>query len=121
MSKNDKNATGEKTSESTVENKTEEKTKKKTEKKKEEIVEEKIYTIPLTHSWIAPIKKRTPRAMNILKEFIKKNLKMEDFVISKEVNERLWSRGIEGVPRKVRVRVVKDKDGVVTVYLAKGG
>ena len=113
MSKNDKNTTEENTSAII-----EEKAKKTAEKK--EIVEEKIYTIPLTRSWIAPIKKRTPRAMNVLKEFIKKNLKMEDFIISKEVNEKLWSKGIEGVPRKIRVRAVKDKDGVVTVYLAKG-
>ena len=115
MSKNDKNIVEENTSEIT-----EEKPKKTDEKKKEEIVEEKIYTIPLTRAWIAPIKKRTPRAVNVFKEFIKKNLKIEDFIISQEVNEKLWSKGIEGVPRKIRVRTVKDKDGVVTVYLAKG-
>ena len=117
MSKKEKNVAVEEKPKSVAE----EKTKKKTEEKKEEIVEERVYTIPLTHAWIAPIKKRTPRAMNILKDFLKKHMKIEDFIISKEVNERFWSKGIEGAPRKVRVRVVKDKDGVVTVYLAKGG
>ena len=40
--------------------------------------------------------------------------------LSLPVNEKLWSRGIEKPPRKIRVRVVKDKEGVVTVRLAEG-
>jgi large subunit ribosomal protein L31e len=40
-------------------------------------------------------------------------------VISKEVNEKVWGRGIEKPPRKIRVRAAKDKDGNVTVYLAE--
>ena len=98
-----------------------EKIEKPQKKGKEEIIEERVYTIPLTHAWIAPVKKRSPRAMKVLKEFLKRHMKIDNFVISKEVNERLWSKGIEGAPRKVRVRTVKDKDGIVTVYLAKGG
>jgi large subunit ribosomal protein L31e len=41
-------------------------------------------------------------------------------VISKEVNEKVWGRGIEKPPRKIRVRAAKNKDGNVTVYLAEG-
>jgi len=105
----------------------------KEEKKKieeEEIVEENFYTIPLRRAWISPRKKRTPRAMRILKSFVKKHMKLrteaegeeeaERLVISNEVNERIWGRGIEKPPRKIRVRAVKDKEGVVTVYLAEG-
>ena len=40
--------------------------------------------------------------------------------ISKEVNEKVWGRGIEKPPRKIRVRAAKNKDGNVTVYLAEG-
>ena len=39
--------------------------------------------------------------------------------ISNEVNERVWKRGIEKPPRKIRVRAAKDKEGNVTVYLAE--
>jgi len=105
----------------------------KEEKKKieeEEIVEENFYTIPLRRAWISPRKKRTPRAMRILKSFVKKHMKLrteaegeeeaERLVISNEVNERIWGRGIEKPPRKIRVRAVKNKEGVVTVYLAEG-
>jgi len=94
--------------------------KEKTEEKDENVVEERVYTIPLKHAWVAPIKKRTPRAMRILKDFMKKNMKTESLIISGEVNEYIWSKGIEGTPRRIRVRAVRDKEDVVKVYLAKG-
>ena len=40
-------------------------------------------------------------------------------IISQDLNEKVWGRGIEKPPRKVRVRAAKDKDGNVTVYLAE--
>jgi len=104
--------------------------KPKKEEIEEEIVEEKIYTIPLGRAWISPRKKRAPRAALILKNFIHKHMKIkteaeegeeiERLVVSNEVNEEIWSKGIEKPPRKIRVRAVKDKEGVVTVYLAEG-
>ncbi|MBS7649613.1 MAG: 50S ribosomal protein L31e [Candidatus Bathyarchaeia archaeon] len=95
---------------------------RKPEESESEVVEERIYTVPLSRAWIAPATKRAPRAMRILKAFIKRHMKAdEDFVrISNEVNERIWSRGIEKPPRKIRVRAAKDKDGLITVYLAEG-
>jgi large subunit ribosomal protein L31e len=98
----------------------------------EEIVEERIYTIPLGKAWIGPPRKRAPRAMRIIKSFLIKHMKLEKrgegeeeeepkkLIISNEVNEKIWSRGIEKPPRKVRVRAAKDKEGNVTVYLAEG-
>ena len=113
------------------EEKAEEKEKRGKEPEEEEIVEERIYTIPLRRAWIAPRKKRTPRAMRIVRGFVQRHMKVEPevkgeeeeegrLVISNEVNERLWSRGIEKPPRNIRVRAVKDKEGVVTLYLAEG-
>ena len=104
-------------------------------KVEEEIVEEKFYTISLGKAWIAVPKKRAPRAMKMIKDFVKRHMKFEAqgeleeeeeeeeakrLVISNEVNERVWRRGIQKPPRKVRVRAAKDKDGNVTVYLAEG-
>jgi len=96
----------------------------------EEIVEERFYTIPLGKAWVAPRNRRAPRAIRIIRDFIRKHMKLEagkgeeaeqkKIVISNEVNEKIWSRGIEKPPRKIRVRAVKDKDGNVTVYLAEG-
>lgn len=89
-------------------------------KENEEIVEERIYTIPLSKAWSSPKKKRTPRAMRVLKDFIRKHMKPEALLISTEVNEFLWSKGIEGSPRRIRIKAVRDTDNVVTVYLVKG-
>ncbi|MGD2066367.1 MAG: 50S ribosomal protein L31e [Candidatus Bathyarchaeota archaeon] len=96
----------------------------------EDIVEERFYTIPLRKAWIVPRKKRAPKAARIVKSFVMKHMKVrieaegeeepERLVIDNEVNEKLWSKGIEKPPRKIKVRVVKDKEGVVTVLLAEG-
>ena len=104
--------------------------RKEREEPEEDIVEERFYTIPLGKAWIVPRKKRAPKAARIVKSFVLKHMKVrteaegeeepERLVIDNEVNEKLWSRGIEKPPRKIRVRVVKDKEGVVTVLLAEG-
>lgn len=106
--------------------------KKEKEIEDEDIVEERFYTIPLRKVWNVPRKKRAPKAARIVKSFVLKHMKVqldvdedeeeepERLVIDNEVNEKLWSRGIEKPPRKIRVRVVKDKEGVVTVLLAEG-
>ena len=117
-----------------AEEKEEEKPAKKKKKgKEEEIVEERVYTIPLGKALVRPPKKRAPRAIQLIRAFITKHMKLEirleeeeeegelpKLTISKEVNEKIWGRGIEKPPRKVRVRAAKDSDGNVTIYLAEG-
>ncbi len=108
----------------------EKKARKEKEELEEDIVEERFYTIPLGKAWISKRKKRAPRAARIVRSFVMKHMKVrieveeeeepERLVIDNDVNEKLWSRGIEKPPRKIRVRVVKDKEGVVTVHLAEG-
>lgn len=88
--------------------------------KGKEVGEERIYTVPLGHAWVAPPKKRTPRTIRILREFARKNMKASEVLISQDVSERLWSRGIQGAPREIRIRAVRDADNVVTLYLVEG-
>jgi large subunit ribosomal protein L31e len=105
---------------------------RKKKKEEEEIVEERTYTIPLQKALVRPPKKRAPRAMQLIKAFVTKHMKLEmkvseeeeeeelpQLIISQEVNEKIWDKGIEKPPRKIRVRAAKDKDGNVTVYLAE--
>ena len=99
----------------------EEVAEEKPEEVKEEFLEERIYTVPLRRAWIAPRKKRTPKAVRILRQFVRRHMKSEEITIMPEVNEALWSRGIEKPPRRIKIRATKDKDGKVTVYLAEGG
>jgi len=85
----------------------------------EEIVEERVYTIPLSRAWISPRKKRSPRAIRILRSFVERHMKPDVIVIANEVNEKIWGRGIEKPPRKIRIRAVKDSEGKVTIHLAE--
>jgi len=109
-----------------------EEAKPKRKKKDEEIVEERFYTIPLQKALIRPPKKRAPRAMSLLKMFVSKHMKLDtkvseeeeaaelpQLIITPAVNEKIWNRGIEKPPRKIKVRVTKDKDGNVTVFLVE--
>ena len=109
----------------------EEEAKPKKKKEEEEVVEEKTYTIPLGKALIMPPRRRSPRAMRMIRAYVIKHMKIpsraeeEDeeppsLKITNEVNERIWGRGIEKPPRKIRVRVTKDKEGNVTVHLAEG-
>jgi len=106
---------------------------RKRKEEEEEIVEERIYTIPLGKALVRPPKKRAPRAMQMIRAFITNHMKLEmrveaeeekeelpKLVISNDVNEKVWGRGIEKPPRKIRVRAAKDKEGNVTLYLAEG-
>ena len=115
------------------EEETEAKPEKKKKGKEEEIVEERTYVIPLGKASIRPPKKRAPRAIQLIRAFITKHMKLEmrveeeeaeaelpKLTISQDVNEKIWGRGIEKPPKKIRVRAAKDKDGNVTVYLAEG-
>jgi|WetSurMetagenome_2_1015567.scaffolds.fasta_scaffold192608_3 large subunit ribosomal protein L31e len=98
-------------------------------KKEEEIVEERFYTIPLQRANIRPPKKRAPRAMQLIRLFVAKHMKLQTkideedeeaelpkLIIAEALNEQVWARGIEKPPRKIKVRVTKDEDGNLTVY-----
>jgi large subunit ribosomal protein L31e len=89
----------------------------------EEIVVERLYTIPLGKAYQAVRKRRAKRAVNLVKAFIIRHMKVEDeadLSIDTSLNEYLWTRGIEKPPRRVRVRATKDRDGFVKVFLVEG-
>lgn len=82
-------------------------------------VEERIYTVPLGKAWVAPPYKRSDRAVTLLKKFVQRHMKPEEILIDPEVNEVIWARGIRKPPRKLRVLLSKDDEGIVTVSLAE--
>jgi hypothetical protein len=46
-------------------------------------------------------------------------MKAEDVRIDSKLNELIWQRGIRNPPRRVRVTMEKDEDGLVTVLLPR--
>jgi len=67
----------------------EEEVKPKKKEEEEEIVEERTYTIPLSRALVRPPKKRAPRAMQLIKIFITKHMKLEMKVSEEEEEEEL--------------------------------
>jgi large subunit ribosomal protein L31e len=91
----------------------------KSEEKEVEVVEERLYTLNLRKIFITPRKKRAASAIRFIKAFIKRHMKPEEVLIANEVNEKIWARGIEKPPRKIKIKAVKDKEGKVTVFLSQ--
>lgn len=114
------------------EEKGEEEAPARRKEKEEEFVEERVYTIPLRRAWMMPPNKRAPRAIRIINAFIQRHMKVGEevveeegeekegrrIIISNEVNEEIWSRGIGKPPRRLRIRAAKDEEGNVTIFLA---
>ncbi len=86
---------------------------------KEEIIDERIYMIPLAKARHGPRNKRAKKAIRYLREFMERHFKPESLIISQPVNEKIWSRGIQKPPRKLKIRATKNIDGLVVVYLAE--
>lgn len=84
-----------------------------------EPVEERIYTVPLGRAWVVPRYRRAEKAISVLRAFVERHMKPTSIVIDTRVNEAIWRRGIQNPPRRIRVRLSKDGEGVVTVALAE--
>lgn len=82
-----------------------------------EVEIEREYVIPLRDAYEASRTRRARRAINIIREFARRHMKSEIVKISNKVNSLIWSRGIEKPPRRIKVVMRKDKEGVVKVLL----
>ena len=80
--------------------------------------EAKEFIVRLNKVFRAPRQKRANRAINFIKKFMRKHfkIKVEDVIISNKVNEFIWANGREHIPRKIKLKAVKDEQKV-KVYL----
>ena len=81
-------------------------------------MDEKLYTIPLRDAFSSPRTKRTKKAVNVVRNYLKKHTKVDDVKIDTSLNEFLWEKGIRKPPRRVKVRVVEE-DGMLVAYLVE--
>ena len=66
--------------------------------------------VPLRNAWNITRYKRAPRAIQIIKDEVIRHLKVlpeEESYIDPEVNEKIWERGIENPPRKIKLTVIR--------------
>ena len=78
----------------------------------------RTYVVPLGLAFEAPAYRRAKVAMRIIKEFTTRHMKASEVKVKKDVNELVWARGIRKPPRRVRLEMERDEDGVVSVSLA---
>ena len=79
---------------------------------------ERVYVIPLRDAKKVPRTKRSPRATRFVRAFIEKHMKSDDVKLDASVNEKIWERGIQKIPSKIKVKATKEEDGSVLVTLA---
>ena len=75
-------------------------------------VEERIYTIPLKAVKKAPRWKRSNRAIALIREYLMKHTKSEYIMIDTTINEKVWARGSQKPPSKIRVKVIEEEDRI---------
>lgn len=80
---------------------------------------ERVYIIPLRDVKRVPRTIRSPKAVRIVREFMQRHMKSDDIVIDSAVNEKIWERGIQKVPPKIKVKATKEEDGSVLVTLVE--
>jgi large subunit ribosomal protein L31e len=73
-------------------------------------IEERIYTIPLSAVKKAPRWKRSNRAIALIRDYLMKHTKSEYIVIDTTINEKVWARGSQKPPSKIRVKVTEEED-----------
>ncbi|WP_211204176.1 50S ribosomal protein L31e [Methanocaldococcus fervens] len=78
------------------------------------MMEERIYTIPLRDVINKSVRnKRAPRAIRKIKQFLMRHMKADVVKIDNELNEKIWARGIQKPPARVRVKAVKEGNVVI--------
>ena len=81
---------------------------------------ERVYTVNLGKVLLSPDNQRAKRAINMVKEFARHHMRIEQVKIEEDVSHMLWSRGIKHPPRKIRVRMTKTDDGYVLISKYEG-
>ena len=78
---------------------------------------ERVYTIPLGKVKLSQSQHRAVRAINMIKEFARHHMKVENIKIGEDLAKQIWARGVRRPPRKIRVRMSKTDEGFILVSL----
>jgi len=81
--------------------------------------DERIYTIPLRAVKKAPRWKRSKRAIALIREFLIRHTKAEYLILGNTLNEKIWERGSQKPPSRVRVRVTREEEDTVRAELVE--
>ncbi|MDA4128771.1 MAG: 60S ribosomal protein L31 [Thaumarchaeota archaeon] len=77
----------------------------------------RTYTVPLRSAFEAPPYRRAKVAVRIMKEFAERHMKAKEVKIDESLNETIWKRGIKNPPRRIKLEMERDEDGIVSIRL----
>jgi large subunit ribosomal protein L31e len=77
----------------------------------------RVYVVPLGVAFEAPAYRRAKVAIRLIREFAKRHMKGSEVSINEDVNKLIWARGIKHPPRRVKLEMERDEDGLVSVKL----
>lgn len=80
---------------------------------------ERVYVIPLRKAKAVPRTIRAARAIRAVQSFLSIHMKSDEIKLDASVNEKIWERGIQKIPSKIKVKAVKDEDGIVSATLVE--
>lgn len=55
-------------------------------------------------------KRRAPKAVRVVKAFATKEMGTKDVRLDPLLNKALWAQGVQGVPRRIRVRISRKRN-----------
>ena len=76
---------------------------------------ERVYTINLGKVLLSQSQHRAVRAINMIREFARHHMKVEEIKIEEDLAQLIWARGVRRPPRKIRVRMNPTDDGHILV------
>ena len=82
--------------------------------------DEQVYTIPLRAVKYVPRWQRSKKAVNEVFTFLERHTKTERSMIRMDptISEKIWERGSEKPPSRIRIRTMKFEDGILEAELA---
>jgi len=84
------------------------------------MAEEKQFMIPLRKSFVkVPEYVKTKKAMNAIKKFIARHMKVEEVKIGQQLNLYMWKRGRKNPPPRVKVKSIKEEEDGKTIALVE--
>ncbi|MHB8351893.1 MAG: 50S ribosomal protein L31e [Thermoplasmata archaeon] len=85
---------------------------------------EREYVIPLRASQFQPSRRRRAgHALTTVRRFVARHMKGTEAQvwIDPRLNEHIWTRGIQHIPRTVRIKAIRFEDGLIEVDLLEEG
>ena len=85
--------------------------------------EERVVTVPLRDVRKVATQKRADRAMTIIRDHLSQhfNVEADEVRLDPSINEKVWERGRQNPPSKIRVRAarfVEDDEAIVEAEVA---